>query len=126
MPSAANPQHPPSIANHRAKCCLLLSAKQLIALGLGVALIYETGPVKSRSKPELIGLKLFFIVTLERIVDLLNTVGWWFMFALNLRRGTLGALYLVRLAGSARDELTLPPRSVASRRTPPLLPVAAR
>lgn len=125
MPSAANPQHPPSIANHRAKCCLLLSAKQLIALGLGVALI-ETGPASLAANLELIGLKLFFIVTIERIVDLLNTVGWWFMFALNLRRGTLGAHYLVRLAGSALDELTLPPRSVASRRTPPLLPVAAR
>ena len=84
--------------------------KQLIALGLGVALfgylIYETGPASLAANLELIGPKLVLIVALERIVDLFNTVGWSFTFAPNLRRGTLGTLYMVRLAGTALNEMT--------------------
>src|SRR5271167_1509961 len=83
--------------------------KQLIALGLGLALfgylIYETGPACLAANLELIGPKLVFILALERIVDLFNTVGWWFTFAPNLRRGSLGTLYLVRLAGTALNEM---------------------
>jgi uncharacterized protein (TIRG00374 family) len=83
--------------------------KQLIALGLGLALlgylIYETGPASLGANLELVGPKLVFIVALERIVDLFNTVGWWFTFAPNLRRGTLGTLYLVRLAGTALNQV---------------------
>jgi uncharacterized membrane protein YbhN (UPF0104 family) len=83
--------------------------KQLIALSLGVALfgylLYETGPASLAANLELIGPKLVFILALERIVDLFNTVGWWFTFAPNLRRGTLGTLYLVRLAGTALNEM---------------------
>src|SRR5271163_5231348 len=83
--------------------------KQLIALGVGIALfvylIYETGPASLAANLELIGPKLVLVVALERIVDLFNTVGWWFTFAPNLRRGTLGILYLVRLAGSALNQV---------------------
>ena len=84
--------------------------KQLLALGLGVALfsylIYETGPASLAANLELIGPKIIFIFALERIVDLFNAVGWWFTFAPNLRRGTLGTLYIVRLAGTALNEVT--------------------
>jgi len=87
-----------------------MSNKQLIALGLGVALfsylIYETGPASLAANLELIGPKIVFIFALERIVDLFNAVGWWFTFAPNLRRGTLGTLYMVRLAGTALNEMT--------------------
>lgn len=83
--------------------------KQLIALGVGIALfvylIYETGPASLAANLELIGPKLVLVVTLERIVDLFNTVGWWFTFAPNLRRGTLGTLCMVRLAGTALNEM---------------------
>jgi uncharacterized protein (TIRG00374 family) len=82
---------------------------QTIAFGLGLALfgylIYETGPVSLAANLELIGRNLVFIVALERIIDLFNTVGWWYTFAPNLRRGTLGILYVVRLAGTALNEL---------------------
>lgn len=58
---------------------------QLIALGLGVALvgylIYDTGPANLAANLELIGPKLVLIVALERIIDLFNAVGWWFTFA---------------------------------------------
>src|SRR5271156_6800948 len=81
--------------------------KQLIALGVGIALfvylIYETGPASLAANLELIGPKLVLVVALERIVDLFNTVGWWFTFAPNLRRGTLGTLYTVRLAGTCTE-----------------------
>ena len=84
--------------------------RQLIALAVGVALfvylIYETGPESLAANLELIGPKLVFIVALERIVDLFNTVGWWFTFSPNLRRGTFSTLYLVRLAGTALNEMT--------------------
>jgi uncharacterized protein (TIRG00374 family) len=87
-----------------------MSNKQLIALGLGVALfsylIYETGPASLAANLELIGPKIVFIFALERIVDLFNAVGWMFTFAPNLRRGTLGTLYMVRLAGTALNEMT--------------------
>ncbi len=83
--------------------------KQLIALGLGVALfgylIYETGPASLAANLELIGPRIAFIVGLELIVDLFNTLGWWFTFAPQLRRGTFGILYLVRLAGSALNQV---------------------
>jgi glycosyltransferase 2 family protein len=83
--------------------------KQLIALGVGIALfvylICETGPASLAANLELIGPKLVLVVTLERIVDLFNTVGWWFTFAPNFRRGTLGTLYMVRLAGTALNEM---------------------
>jgi glycosyltransferase 2 family protein len=84
--------------------------KQLLALGLGVALffylIYETGPASLTANLELIGPKIVLIFAIERIVDLFNTVGWWFTFAPNFRRGTLGTLYMVRLAGTALNEMT--------------------
>jgi uncharacterized protein (TIRG00374 family) len=83
--------------------------KQLIALGLGLALfaylIYESGPASLAANLELIGPKLIFIVALELIVDLFNTVGWWVTFAPNLRRGTFGTVYLVRLAGTALNQV---------------------
>jgi hypothetical protein len=79
--------------------------KQLLALGLGVALfsylIYETGPASLAANLKLIGPKIVCIFALERIVDLFNTDGWWYTFAPNLRRGTHGILYMVRLAGTA-------------------------
>ena len=83
--------------------------KQLLALGLGVApfsyLIYETGPASLAANLKLIGPKIVFIFALERIVDLFNTDGWWYTFAPNLRRGTHGILCLVRLAGTALNEM---------------------
>jgi hypothetical protein len=93
--------------------------KQLLALGLGVALfsylIYETGPASLTANLELIGPKIVLIFAIERIVDLLNAVGWWYTFAPNFRRGTLGTLYMVRLAGTALNEMT-PSASVAASR----------
>ena len=72
--------------------------KQLIALGLGAALfvylIYETGYASLVENLKLIGPKIVFIIGIELIVDLFNTVGWWFTFAPDLRRGTFGILYL--------------------------------
>lgn len=83
--------------------------KQLIALGLGMALfgylIYETGPASLATNLEQIGPKIVFIIGLELIVDLFNTLGWWFTFAPQFRRGTFGILCLVRLAGSALNQV---------------------
>jgi glycosyltransferase 2 family protein len=84
--------------------------KRLLALGLGVVLffylVYETGPASLTANLELIGPKIVLIFVIERIVDLFNTIGWSFTFAPNLRRGTLGTLYMVRLAGTALNEMT--------------------
>ena len=83
--------------------------KQLIALGLGAALfvylIDETGYASLVENLKLIGPKIVFIIGIELIVDLFNTVGWWFTFAPDLRRGIFGILYLVRLAGSALNQV---------------------
>ena len=82
---------------------------QLIALGLGAALfvylIYETGYASLIENLKLIGPKIVFIIGIELIVDLFNTAGWWLTFAPDLRRGTFGILYLVRLAGSALNQV---------------------
>jgi uncharacterized protein (TIRG00374 family) len=83
--------------------------KQLIALGLGIALfiylVYETGSASLAENLKLIGPKIVIIVAIELIVDLFNTVGWWFTFAPKFRSGTFGILYLVRLAGSALNQV---------------------
>ena len=90
--------------------------KQLIAFALGAALfvylIYETGVASLAEKLKLIGTKIVFIIGIELIVDFFNTVGWWLTFAPDLRRGIFGFLYLLRLAGSALNQVLRPPASM--------------
>jgi uncharacterized protein (TIRG00374 family) len=80
------------------------------ALLLG-CLIYESGPAKIVSDLGLVGGGLISIVALELVVDGFNTLGWWFTFPGDVRRGSFRTLFLVRLAGTALNQ-TLPAASM--------------
>jgi glycosyltransferase 2 family protein len=88
---------------------------QIAWILLGVALlawlIYESGPSRIASDLALIGAGLAVVVLLEFVVDGFNTVGWWFTFPRDLRGGSFGKLFFVRLAGTALNA-TLPAASM--------------
>src|SRR5882757_783216 len=77
---------------------------------LGV-LIYESGPRQIATDLSSVGVGLIAIVLLEFIVDGFNTLGWWFTFPAELRRGSYWRLFFVRLAGTALNQ-TIPAASI--------------
>lgn len=92
------------------------SARQRIAWTLlGVTLlgilIYESGPRQIVTDLSSVGVGLLAIVALEFAVDGFNTLGWWFTFPPDLRRGSYRRLFFVRLAGTALNQ-TIPAASI--------------
>jgi uncharacterized protein (TIRG00374 family) len=91
------------------------SRKRFALASLGVLLlgylIYESGPARIASDLGLVGAGLITIVALEFVVDGFNTLGWWFTFPFEVRRGSFSRLYFVRLAGTALNQ-TLPAASM--------------
>ena len=83
----------------------------LLGVALLACLIYQSGPSRIASDLALIGTGLAVVVLLEFVVDGFNTLGWWFSFPPDLRGGTLGKLFFVRLAGTALNA-TLPAASM--------------
>ena len=76
-----------------------------------VYLIYESGPATILSDLRLVGAGLIAIVAIEFVVDAFNTLGWWFTFPSEVRRGSFARLFFVRLAGTALNQ-TLPAASM--------------
>ena len=83
----------------------------LLGVALLAWLIYESGPSRIASDLALIGIGLAVVVLLEFVVDGFNTLGWWFTFPPDLRHGSFGKLFFVRLAGTALNA-TLPAASM--------------
>ena len=96
------------------------TAKRLIGVSLGLALvailIYESGPAAIFSDLKLIGRGLLAIIVIEFVVDVFNTLGWFFSLSPHHRRGQFGRLYLVRLAGTALNQ-TIPAASMGGEPT---------
>ena len=91
------------------------SAKRAAWASVGVALlvilIYESGPTRIASDLQSVGGGLIVIIALEFVVDGFHTLGWWFTFPPDARRGTYWTLYFVRLAGTALNQ-TIPAASM--------------
>ena len=91
------------------------SAKRVAWASVGVALlvilIYESGPTRIASDLQSVGGGLIVIIALEFVVDGFHTLGWWFTFPPDARRGTYWTLYFVRLAGTALNQ-TIPAASM--------------
>lgn len=83
----------------------------LLGVALLAFLIYQSGPSRIASDLALIGIGLALVVVLEFMVDGFNTLGWWFTFPPELRGGSFGKLFFVRLAGTALNA-TLPAASI--------------
>jgi uncharacterized protein (TIRG00374 family) len=83
----------------------------LLGVALLAFLIYQSGPSRIASDLALIGTGLALVVLLEFVVDGFNTLGWWFTFPPELRGGSFGKLFFVRLAGTALNA-TLPAASM--------------
>ncbi len=100
------------------------TAKRLIGVSVGFALvavlIYECGPAAILSDLKLIGPGLLAIIAIEFVVDLFNTLGWFFSLPSRHRRGQFGRLFLVRLAGTALNQ-TIPAASMGGEPTKVLL-----
>lgn len=90
-------------------------AKRVVWASVGVALfgflIYESGPLQIASDLQLVGRGLIAVIALEFVVDGFNTLGWWFTFPSEARRGSYWTLYFVRLAGTALNQ-TIPAASM--------------
>ncbi len=82
-----------------------------VGLALLAFLIFHSGPARIASDLALVGGGLVVVVALEFVVDAFNTLGWWFTFPPELRAGSFGRLFLVKLAGSAVNT-TLPIASI--------------
>ena len=84
------------------------TSKQLTGASVGLALvavlIYESGPAAILSDLKLIGRGLLAIIAIEFVVDFFNTLGWLFTLPAHHRRGQVGRLFLVRLAGTALNQ----------------------
>ena len=91
------------------------SSKRFAWASLGVLLlgylIYESGPTRIASDLGLVGAGLIAIVALEFVVDGFHTLGWWFTFPFDVRRGRFSRLFFVRLAGTALNQ-TVPAASM--------------
>ena len=100
------------------------NTKRLIGASVGLALItiliYESGPAAILADLKLIGPGLLAIIAIEFVVDVFNTLGWFFSLPPQLRRGQFGRLYLVRLAGTALNQ-TIPAASMGGEPTKVLL-----
>jgi len=100
------------------------TAKRLIGASVGLALvtilIYESGPAAILSDLKLIGRGLLAIIAIEFVVDVFNTLGWFFSLPPDHRRGQFGRLYLVRLSGTALNQ-TMPAASMGGEPTKVLL-----
>jgi uncharacterized protein (TIRG00374 family) len=82
-----------------------------VGVALLAVLIYESGPVRIASDLQSVGGGLIVIIALEFIVDGFHTLGWWFTFPPEVRRGSYWTLYFVRLAGTALNQ-TIPAGSM--------------
>ena len=91
------------------------AARRVAWVSVGVALlgflIYESGPARIASDLQSVGQGLIVIIALEFVVDGFHTLGWWFTFPAEARRGSYWTLYFVRLAGTALNQ-TLPAASM--------------
>jgi len=90
-------------------------ARRVAWTSVGVALlgilIYESGPVRIASDLQSVGRGLIVVIALEFVVDGFHTLGWWFTFPPEGRRGSYWTLYFVRLAGTALNQ-TIPAASM--------------
>jgi len=83
----------------------------LLGVTLLAILIYESGPRQIIADLSSVGIGLVAIILLEFTVDGFNTLGWWFTFPPDLRRGSYRRLFFVRLAGTALNQ-TIPAASI--------------
>lgn len=93
----------------------MLRRAQRIAFIIGIAffagLIYSVGPGAILRDLLAIGWGLAIVVLLELCVDAMNTLGWRFTFPRRDRKVGFVSLYLVRMAGTAFNQV-LPSASV--------------
>ncbi|MDO8432607.1 MAG: flippase-like domain-containing protein [Candidatus Binatus sp.] len=87
------------------------AAWTMLGVALLCILIYESGPRRIVTDLSSVGIGLVAIILLEFIVDGFNTLGWWFTFPSELRRGSYRRLFFVRLAGTALNQ-TIPAASI--------------
>jgi glycosyltransferase 2 family protein len=74
-------------------------------------LIYESGAMRIAADLQSVGRGLIAIIAIEFMVDGFHTLGWWFTFSAEARRGYYWTLYFVRLAGTALNQ-TIPAASM--------------
>lgn len=88
---------------------LMMKRLQLAALALGVGffayLILVTGPAVLLADLRAIGWALGLVIVLELMVDAANTMGWRYTFPPHERRVSFASLFLVRLAGTAFNQV---------------------
>ena len=82
-----------------------------IGIALLVVLIYESGPTRIAADLQSVGRGLIVVVAIEFVVDGFHTLGWWYTFPPEARRGSYWTLYFVRLAGTALNQ-TIPAASM--------------
>jgi putative membrane protein len=87
----------------------MLRRIQLVALAMGVAffayLICTIGPGAILHDLRSMGWGLVLVILLELAVDAMNTVGWRFTFPHHERHVGFGSLFLVRMAGTAFNQV---------------------
>ncbi len=91
-------------------------ASTSIGVVLIVLLIYESSPATVVSDLKLVGSGILCIVAIEMVVDLFNSLGWWFTLPRSRRGGQFFRLFLVRLAGTALSQ-TVPTATMGGEPT---------
>ena len=90
-------------------------ARRVAWASIGVALlallVYESGPARIAADLQSVGRGLIVVIAIEFVVDGFHTLGWWYTFPPDARRGTYWTLYFVRLAGTALNQ-TIPAASM--------------
>jgi uncharacterized protein (TIRG00374 family) len=82
-----------------------------VGLALLAILIYGSGPARIATDLQSVGRGLVIVIAIEFVVDGFHTLGWWYTFPPDTRRGTYWMLYFVRLAGTALNQ-TIPAASM--------------
>jgi uncharacterized protein (TIRG00374 family) len=82
-----------------------------VGVALLVILIYESGPSRIAADLQSVGRGLIVVIAIEFVVDGFHTLGWWYTFPPEARRGSYWMLYFVRLAGTALNQ-TVPAASM--------------
>ena len=82
------------------------AAPYLLGVGLLVWLAVSSGIGSILADLSRVGPRLIVILALEVLIDLFNTLGWWYTFPVSERTGNYRLMFWVRCAGSALNEST--------------------